>query len=296
MFLRPLTHAGKFHADEVFASAFLDILGFLFNPMTRSIQPEDIAAADIVLDIGRKYDPETHRYDHHQNDPSLVRANGTPYATFGLIVKHFGHHLLTKEEVEVFEDRFVKLIDGDDTGHRFHTGQAVTISELIDQFNPGWDDDQSPEAFNRGFGKAFTFARDVLMRQIKRVKDYVKGRSIIHQAARDSSFFNGRLVCLPRFAPWKEVITTNYPDVRLLMYPHLRSPYAAEVVPVNCHTYESHIRFPESWRGLEGKELEEAAEEPGAQFCHKTGFLVTGNSKECVLNLAAKTLKHNNLI
>lgn len=34
--------------------------------IVRTRDPEKLAACDIVVDVGGEYDPQRHRYDHHQ--------------------------------------------------------------------------------------------------------------------------------------------------------------------------------------------------------------------------------------
>ena len=70
------THAGKFHADDVFSAALLRIL----RPDIRFVRamglPEGFGG--FAFDIGWG------RFDHHQKD-APVRENGVPYAAFGLL-------------------------------------------------------------------------------------------------------------------------------------------------------------------------------------------------------------------
>ena len=84
------THGAKFHADDVFSTAFLRLL----NPaieVTRGFDvPEDFDG--IVYDIGRG------KYDHHQQDKE-IRENGVPYAAFGLLWREFGTCFLTEHSI-----------------------------------------------------------------------------------------------------------------------------------------------------------------------------------------------------
>ena len=75
------THAGKFHADDVFATALLQILRPDIRITRGFVVPEDFDG--IVYDIGFGM------FDHHQ-EPRETRANGTPYAAFGLLWRVLG--------------------------------------------------------------------------------------------------------------------------------------------------------------------------------------------------------------
>ena len=70
------THAGKFHADDVFATALLQILRPDIKITRGFVVPDDFDG--IVYDIGFGM------FDHHQ-EPRETRPNGIPYAAFGLL-------------------------------------------------------------------------------------------------------------------------------------------------------------------------------------------------------------------
>lgn len=95
-----VVHGGRFHADEVFACAVRWILNNLAGNEVRFVRtrnPRLIASADEVIDVGREYDPNRHRYDHHGSDhPDLIRGGGRPgRASFGLVWLHYGDALVT---------------------------------------------------------------------------------------------------------------------------------------------------------------------------------------------------------
>ena len=80
-----MTHAGKFHADDVFASALLRVVyGKDFKISRVRTVPEDVADDVLVFDIGGG------KYDHHQNGSAVRKdaespLDGIPYASFGLL-------------------------------------------------------------------------------------------------------------------------------------------------------------------------------------------------------------------
>ena len=73
---RAFTHAGKFHADDVFSAALLRYL----NPAIRIERGFEVPSDydGLVFDIGDGM------FDHHAAG-SPVRPNGNPYAAFGLL-------------------------------------------------------------------------------------------------------------------------------------------------------------------------------------------------------------------
>src|ERR1035437_8220507 len=93
------THNGTFHTDDVFAVATLSL--FLNDKVTivRTRDVDIIANADFVCDVGGEHDSARSRFDHHQQGGAGKRANGTPYAAFGLVWKEFGEQLSGSKEI-----------------------------------------------------------------------------------------------------------------------------------------------------------------------------------------------------
>ena len=69
------THGGKFHADDVFATALLMIVRPDIKVTRGFVVPDGFDG--IVYDVG------CGMFDHHQ-EPRESRPNGVPYAAFGV--------------------------------------------------------------------------------------------------------------------------------------------------------------------------------------------------------------------
>ena len=79
-----ITHAGVFHADEVLGSIVLEqVLGNVHIARVNEI-PNNYKGNAIVFDIGYG------KFGHHQPGGNGVRENEAPYASAGLLWKHFG--------------------------------------------------------------------------------------------------------------------------------------------------------------------------------------------------------------
>ena len=110
-----VTHSGTMHADEVFATAFLDL--YLDDVRVfRTTKVEENITDKLVYDIGRG------KFDHHQLDAEK-RNNGITYSSMGLLWKEFGRDLLRKYNysniVEIFngiDKDLIEGIDADDNG------------------------------------------------------------------------------------------------------------------------------------------------------------------------------------
>ena len=143
-----VTHGGMYHADDVLATALLEIIlkgtvvyednwheGDPTIPLVRVTNWESFVTTedDIVYDIGFG------EFDHHQKNKE-IRENGIPYAAFGLLWKRFAETQLNfdPEIAKMVDEDFAQYIDQTDNG-----GQAKfpnTVSALVTaQFKAGVD-------------------------------------------------------------------------------------------------------------------------------------------------------------
>ena len=61
------THNGTFHCDEALACFMLKQLPeYKHANIVRTRNKEELSECDVVVDVGGVYDPQNHRYDHHQ--------------------------------------------------------------------------------------------------------------------------------------------------------------------------------------------------------------------------------------
>lgn len=262
------THGSKFHSDDVFATALLKIL----NPeiqVQRGFQvPENFDG--IVYDIGRG------RFDHHQEDKE-IRENGCPYAAFGLIWREYGETLVGAEEAERFDTDFVQPLDMTD-----NTGCANTLAEIIDEFNPSWDSDDSYDAC---FWKAVAFAEQILRNHFASVAGIHRAKKLVQQAMSDC---DGTILILPQYAPWKgEVIGSSY---KLVVYPSNRGGYSVQGVPVARGDHELVCALPQAWWGKEAAELPQISGIGTLRFCHATGFMAAADTQEDAIRAAQAAL------
>ncbi|HBG85421.1 MAG TPA: metal-dependent hydrolase, partial [Erysipelotrichaceae bacterium] len=77
-----ITHAGSFHADEVMATALLEIL-YDEILLARVGEVEEAKEDAFIYDVGLG------NYDHHQED-KVRRENGIAYSSVGLIWRDYG--------------------------------------------------------------------------------------------------------------------------------------------------------------------------------------------------------------
>ena len=305
-----LTHSGIFHADDIFATATLNL--YFKNKdkkikliHKRSFDSKDIAKADIVYDIGMNYNPKKLRFDHHQNDSKLIRSNGIPYAAFGLVFKHFGPELISilsgnknknfiKDCYDVMDKRLIQHVDGMDNGTLTYKQnyEGVDIATIDNYFQMCKVNikSENPKDIDKKFFELVKFAEafleNVIMYSIN--AGHEKALAIkAYKKAKDKRF----IIC-EKFYNYN---FNNFPEPLLVVYPDLRGNWSAKVVEKGDELYNARFYFPEKWRGLVDEDLDNVTGIKGGKFCHKTGFLAVHKTKEGILDMINKSFKILNI-
>lgn len=256
IYKKAYTHAGRFHADDVFSTAFLKIL----NPdiqVTRVLElPETIDYTDtIVYDIGRG------EFDHHQPD-SRVRDNGIAFAAFGLLWEKFGMIIFDdKKMVKKFDELFIQGLDNND-----NTGEYHQLAAVIGNFNPLWNEEVTE---NEQFDKAVEFAKIILERVFAKKIAIKEGITLIKKEYCKS---DGKVVILDKYIPWKAGLLDT--DAKFVIFPSNRGGFNSVAVPVSETDNCPRVKFPESWAGLEGDELKKISGIENIHFCHRGRFMI----------------------
>lgn len=264
---KAFTHAGKFHADDVFSSALLRYL----NPEIEIIRGFEVPESfeGIVFDIGFG------KFDHHQAD-TPERENGTKYAAFGLLWREYGERILG-ESAAKFDADFIEPLDIAD-----NTGCRNILSELIEKYNPTWDSDASVE---EAFWKAEKTAYEILSNEFRYRLSDQKADCLVEEAIQNS---DGEVVVLTQFMPWKKKVCDT--ESKLVIFPSNRGGFSIQGVPISAKDTELRAAFPEEWRGKTKEELRKLTGIPGITFCHATGFLAGVETMEDAWKVVRLTL------
>lgn len=283
--MKIVTHNERFHADDVFATALMQIVFGDDVEVIRSRDPKDIESADIVYDVGGVYNPENNRFDHHQQDFVEKRDNGIPYAAFGLVWKKWGVKLCgSQEAADIIDHRLVQVIDAYDNGFSTHTKidddySSYSISILLKTFLPSWKEDND---YDNRFFKAVEFAKPILEREIELARHKVEAVPLVEKAYDDAE--DKRLIILDRFMPWEQVIS-KYEEPAFVIAPDEKAG-TWKMVAVQEEGFVNRIDPPMEWRGLYDEELQKVTGVEDAIFCHRSGFLCVAESKEGILKIA----------
>nr|WP_269453796.1 MYG1 family protein [Pseudoclavibacter sp. 13-3] len=285
------THNGKFHADDVFGVTLLLQL-YPDATVVRSRDPKVLETADIVLDVGGVYDPDTLRFDHHQKT-SGARDNGILYSAFGLLWQHYGMEFCDGDE-DVWKriDRsLVQCIDAGDNGqdlyalNDFHA-RPIEISEVLGWFNPvtlvGEED------FDDQFMVAVTVATQLLRRLLLKSRDAIEGKRYFTRAYDQTP--DARYVVLDQFVPHGG-IASKQPLLQFVVFPNANGDWAIKTVQVDSSSFESRVLLPEAWRGADQEHLAELTGVPDVVFTHKVGFIGAAKTKQGALKMLAQALE-----
>lgn len=253
------THAGRFHADDVFGAALLRIIKPQVEVRRVFALPEDFSG--LAFDIGWG------EFDHHQAG-APVRPNGVPYASFGLLWREFGPSLLGRTEALRLDERFIQPIDLDD-----NTGCGGPIPDLIADFNPPWDSDIDPDL---RFFQAVQLAQQVLQNRLDSVKAIGRAYKIVKAAMKN---MQDHIILLDVYCPWKPFVTKG--SARFVVYPSQRGGWSGQCVPRPADSGGGlKLPFPAAWAGKSHQELVALTGIPSLRFCHNNRFLIAADSKE----------------
>ncbi len=281
-------HEGKFHADDVFAAAILTLV-FPKIKIIRTRDEEKLKSVDMRIDVGGKYDPKTGDFDHHQPTFKEKRSNGIPYASAGLIWKHFGDKLTSPEVKKDIDERIIQYIDAGDSGVDTFKSEIpiYTIADFIASLNPSWPDITN-ELFDKNFYSAVEIISNLLKREIRKAEETFKSESIILKKVKESK---KDYIVLDSAIPWKETVTNHTKLKYVVRYSPVQDDWCVHAIPVSLNSFTNRKDLPKKWGGLSGKELQEVTGVKDAIFCHKNLFLAVAKSKEGAIKLVELALK-----
>lgn len=286
-----VTHSGTMHADEVFATAFLDLyLGDVRVFRTNKVDGD--ISEKIVYDIGRG------KFDHHQLDAEK-RDNGITYSSIGLLWREYGRDFLKKYDYSNIEEVFngidkdlIEGIDADDNGFfpKIESNYKVKhLPNIIKIFNPSFD---SGETESEQFIKAVNLAKMIFEEEVVYINGKVISDKKVTEMINNSDISKGYLY-LDEYFPYEDAIFNHLDGDKILFvaYPSNRGGYAIKTVGKNANDRTSRKLFPEEWAGLQGIELEEISGISGLNFCHTGRFIVNCSSLDAmnkVLDIVCK--------
>lgn len=297
--MRVGTHSGRFHADEVMATALLKQLYDI--EVVRSRDPDILDMQDLIYDVGEG------EFDHHQPEKRYREgrgsrgndASGTPYAACGLIWDHFGRDIIRRYEPAVTEDdldylfreidaMLIEGIDAADNGLKTCRTfiPTLNISAIISKFNPPWDSGQDEDS---AFHEAVGFASAVFINLLNQKFSVVRAREYVQKAYDNRD--DRELLILDDSYPWNDLLYDIDRDRELLyvIYPD-HGQYMLQMARRFNGKYGDVKPLPRSWAGKREEELSAIVGIADAVFCHADRFIAGAKSMESVLKMAKLAL------
>lgn len=283
--LTAVTHNGKFHADEVFATAVLQRL-YPNLEVTRSRDQGVIESGNFVYDVGGIYDHKARRYDHHQNG-ALKREDGLTRSAFGLIWLHYGLEYCDGDEDvwQLIDKRLVRGIDAGDNGERKTIedlrAPEFGISQMIELFNPipGSPEEQADVQFALAVGQAAQLLDRLSQRSRAELDSAEQVRARQNQAS------SPRYALLDRYVAMSECVA-EIEGLEYVVFPdEANDTWQVYAIPVPGEPFTQKRPFPEHWAGLRDAELAKVTGIPDALFCHSKRFLAVAKSREGAIRL-----------
>lgn len=290
-----ITHGGVFHADDVMATIILKKASSGDVTVCRVLEvPEKLKSDVIVYDVGGG------KWDHHQKGGNGTRKNGVPYAASGLIWKEFGYQVIKKytQNIDLFDvwnsvdKMLMQGIDATDNGYVNNTNtqsvSTMSICQIIANYNPLWDDDES---YDEAFIKACKFAEETLDNVIRKAISTCKAKSFVKEAIEESS---NHIMVLKKFVPWKRhlYLSTNPKaiDIWFVIYPSIRGGYNWQIVTTDLKNNIPMKAVPKEWYGLKGEQLQKITGIKTAIFCHDAGFVGSAKTLQDAIKMAQKAI------
>lgn len=285
-----VTHMGKFHADEVFASVILELyFGTLYVIRSQDKDiPKELPSNVIVYDIGMG------EFDHHQYGGNGIRPNGVPYASCGLIWKKFGPAIIKKTGTpepqlvwEWIDHELIQSVDATDCGampKMVYPAKPFTVSTIIGNFNPTWDSDKDVD---EAFLEACSFAKTVFNNALMHALAKAESKDIVDRAIDEST---NHIMVLPVYVPWHDCFFDSQnkkaSDIWFVVYPSRRGGYNFQGIPTKPGEGDQRKAIPRNWRGVPKEQLRKITGVNDANFVHIAGYLGGAESFEGAMKMA----------
>lgn len=227
-------HDGVMHADEVFAVATLKCV-FKDVKIVRTRNEKLLNEQQFRVDVGRKYNPDTFDFDHHQEDFDVRHENpndkkyekGPKRSGFGLVFLTYGKEAILnilkskpytegkrdEETVEFIykniDNSLVATIDAFDNGENkdfyLDTGayKIPSVITHIAALNPSALEEEYDSSVNdNNFQIGVSFAEQYLTRAVLREYVVIASMDTVIEKVKESVQSGINWIIFDRFTPW----------------------------------------------------------------------------------------------
>lgn len=315
-----VTHSGRFHCDEVFASAILKIVGRWSGDPSTLVRTRNMEIIDsfsksgfYVVDVGQVYSASNRRFDHHQTSFEeyfclKAKSLGVKMSSCGLIFSNFGHELfsldLVEEDITRFYDLFLLEIDANDNGvpeivkpNEYFFKPRMNIPGIIGRFN-GEDVDDNVNQLNNfmtAVGVAEIIAKSLVSKFESDIQQQRKAKEICDKA--DTLDFRSRLVWVlydkcDYTSTLRELSTKNY-IFSTWVFTVLPRTYDLErnIVEWQVHTVNKPGEKFKHWIDIISSDEAKKLIGNDLVFVHNNKFIAVTKSRQSALRLVRESIK-----
>ena len=262
--------------------------------MLRTRDEKKYSKADFVVDTGFEYDPSRGRFDHHQEGSAGMRNDKVTYSAFGLVWKEYGEKICDSKKVaDILDKKLVAVIDADDCGVEL-CGKLLSevkpfmLTDAIYAMRPTWKEDFSE--IDNIFLKAVEFAKAVLLREIKIIKDITEAESPVDEIYHNT-LDKKIIIFAEKYLP--VTLLYKYPEPLFIVYKDKDGKgWRVTTIEKDENTYEPRKNFPETWWGKKDEEFIKISGVVDAFFCRNKGIFAGAESMAGAIKLAEAAINH----
>ena len=257
-------HGGVFHSDDVAMVALFKALNTVNLKVIRDFKITE--EADIVADVGMKYDLDGDQlhFDHHQE--LSLRADGTKPSALGLVADW-----LFEPKTRKALDRFITPVERQDNGQELRKGE-VNYFSFVATFNSCWNEGISQDT---QFFQVVEMATAVWKRIFASIQAEAEATEIVADAIAKCE--NGFAVLAKGGMPWQALVVKHNEEhedkiLRVGYMDLARGQFNVQAVPDALGSRSMLKPLPEQWLGEDKPE--------GLIFCHQARFLAAFRDEE----------------
>lgn len=288
-----ITHAGKFHPDDVFSTVLLSKI--VDNPVVCRTTNQDVKSDNAII-----YDIGFGAFDHHGPNAKYRQESPIKYCSFGLLWQEYGHKYLkdipSNNQDLLFkkiDENLIKQIDAIDNGLFPEINAPYPLSDLdmiIDLFNSNWNEEKDND---ESFLSALEIAEKIFDRFIMKQNALITAISKVEEGINK---VKDNILILNEYMPYEEALFASKNPlantVKIIIMPSNRGGYNIKPRTISLESKELLINFPQEYRGLHDKELKNVSHIETARFVHLSGFLACADDLEGALKLAYTALNN----
>ncbi len=306
-----LTHHGKFHMDELLAICML-LHGPLRNDkeivIIRNREGIYTEHADYVLDVGKVYNPNQNRFDHHQVNFDISYPDRTSYATAGLVFMKYGEVVIRKLIEEhtnvcllsntqlldyVYTDiyTYLKYVDNLDNGQKTNVSleKLGSSANWVTSMNPTRMFSTSLESdYTHNFIIALTSLRLWFKNFVVKSVAMWLGIQYLDELDKISEISNNPYLVIPYDLPWKELIWKRWNILSkfsfIIVANREMTNWSIHHVPTSPNNLRYFkVKIPFELLGLYGEDLETITGIADLIVCNNTGYITYAKTKQAAI-------------